>query len=277
MWLLLSLGTAFCAGTSDALAKKAVQTERVVLVSWVRAAWGTFFLLPCLLFAGSPSDPATFWKAVALAIPLELAAAFSYQTALSVSPLSICVPFLAFTPVFLLVTGWVFLGERPTALGATGVTLVAAGAFMLHLRRGQGKGTLKGPLLMLFVALLYAITSVLAKKALTASSPLFFCPAYYGAVAVFFLPFQWRSPTWGRDLFKRPALFAGLGLADAAAFLLQFHALLYAEVAYTLAIKRLSLLIAVVYGRFLFGERDLAARIAGGALMVAGAALIAFT
>lgn len=276
MWLFLSLGTAMCAGTSDALAKKAVATERVGLVSWVRSAWGALFLVPLMAFAAAPSNPAVFWRSVACAVPLEVAAAFAFQTALRISPISSCIPFLAFTPVFLLITGWTFLGEKPTPIGVAGVLLVAAGAFALYRRREAGSGSHRGPLLILLVAFLYSITNVFAKKALTASSPLFFCGAYYASVALGQIPLQWRSPTWARDLLRRPRLFVSIGVLEASSFLFQFHAYMVGKVAYTLAIKRLSLLLSLAYGRFVFKERDLRARALGAALMVAGAILLAF-
>jgi drug/metabolite transporter (DMT)-like permease len=274
MWLLLSLGTAFCAGTSDALAKKALEKERVGLVAWVRSAWGSVFLVPLVFLAPAPANLFYFWSQVAMALPLEALAAISFQMALRVSPMSTCLPFLAFTPVALLLTGWTFLGEKPTLLGVAGVILVAAGAFVLLKRRDAGAGSLKGPLLILLVATIYSITAIFAKRALDASTPLYFCGSYYAPVALALTPFQLSSPTWKTDLFRRPKLFASIGALEAGAFLFQFHALLYGEVAYTLAIKRLSLLLSVVYGRFIFEERNLRGRLIGAGLMVAGAILI---
>lgn len=275
MWIFLSLGTAFCAGTSDALSKKALETERVGLVAWVRTAWGSLFLIPLMYFGTPPHDAALFWRTIACAVPLELVGAFAFQSALRSSPISACIPFMAFTPVFLLLTGWTFLGERPTRLGVAGVLLVAAGAFLLYQRRGKSAGSPKGPLLVLLVSFIYSVTSIFAKKALMASSPMYFCGAYYGAVALGLFPFQWTSRTWTTDLIRRPGLFAAIGALEACSFLFQFNAFMVGDVAYVLAIKRLSLLLSVLYGRILFGEREMKARVTGAGIMVAGAILIA--
>ena len=51
-------------------------------------------------------------------------------------------------------------------------------------------------------------------------------------------------------------------------------ALNLAPVAYMIAVKRLSLLIGVLCGRFLFGEGRFRERLAGVALMLAGVLLI---
>ncbi len=48
------------------------------------------------------------------------------------------------------------------------------------------------------------------------------------------------------------------------------------NVAYMIAVKRLSLLMGVLYGHFLFGEEAIGERLLGGSLMVAGVALISW-
>jgi uncharacterized membrane protein len=57
-----------------------------------------------------------------------------YFRALQVSPLSLCIPFLAFTPIFLIPTGFVMLGELPPAAKLLGVVLVVIGSVVLHRR-----------------------------------------------------------------------------------------------------------------------------------------------
>ncbi len=284
MWFFLSLGTAVCAGTADALSKNALGTFRVPTMALVRSGYAAFFLVPFLLLAPSPLDPEVFWKNVAMAMPLEIVAIFGYQTALQISPLSLTVPYLAFTPVFLLGFGWLFLGESLSLLGILGILFVTAGAFFIQATNEVRhpvallKSTLreKGSLLMLTVSLIYAITSVFAKKAVMASSPAYFSGMYLGLLAVCLLPFQRKGGAQVRDLVRRPGLFAGIGALEALTFLLQFEAFLQAQVAYAIAVKRLSLLLAVFYGRVFFKEANLLPRLAGAAIMVAGATMIAF-
>ena len=62
-----------------------------------------------------------------------------YNRAVQVSPLSLTIPFLAFTPVFLLGTGYVILGEIPTLLKCEGILFVVLGSLLMH-RRSFLKG-----------------------------------------------------------------------------------------------------------------------------------------
>lgn len=57
-----------------------------------------------------------------------------YFRALQISPLSMCVPFLAFTPVFLIPSGYVLLGELPAPLKSLGVVLIVVGSLVMHRR-----------------------------------------------------------------------------------------------------------------------------------------------
>jgi drug/metabolite transporter (DMT)-like permease len=283
MWILLSLGTAVCTATTDALIKVASRTNRVQTLALVRFGYAAALLLPFLPHSAAPIDLRVFWGSIAIALPLELAGAFCYQGALKIAPLSLTVPYLAFTPVFVLMLGWVFLHETATVTGVAGILLVTAGAFFLQTQRGVSPlETLRalprerGSMLMLTVALLYAFTSSIAKRALLVSSPLTLCATYYSIIALGLIPFQFGSANWMREIVSRPWLFLAIGATEACGMMLQFYVFQTTAVAYAISIKRLSLLFAVLYGRFLFKESHLVERGVGALLMVGGAILIAF-
>ena len=63
-----------------------------------------------------------------------------FQRALTLSPVSLSVPYLAFTPALLLFTSYWTLGEKPNAYGVAGVTVLAAGAYALNAVAGGGAG-----------------------------------------------------------------------------------------------------------------------------------------
>jgi len=277
MWVLLSLGAAILVGTTDALSKKALQSHRHQTVAWVRLGWAGFFLLPMLFFSEYPADPQVYWMTIGLAIPFEIVAALLYQRALQISPLSLTIPYLAFTPLFLLFMAWGLLGETPSLLGFLGVLLIALGGGALQ-RNNILKGGFhfeQGSYLMLVVAFLYSVTASLAKKALLVSSPFFFSATYFPLIALFMLPWVVRS-SHPKELFFHPRLFASLGFFEALACLLQFVAMLQGNVAYIISIKRLSVLLALFYGKVIFHEEQIFRRFVGAFFMILGAALIAF-
>ncbi|MFN0117178.1 MAG: EamA family transporter, partial [Elusimicrobiota bacterium] len=286
IWIPLALGTAFSTGTADALSKQLLKKNSVQIVSMARWGGAALFLFPFLFFVSGPSDQRVFWQAVLTALPLEIIAILSYQTALKLSPLSTSIPYLAFTPVFLIATGWIFLGETPSTIGIVGTCLVTLGAAFLqggHLKPGEQKWKIllprtKGAYLMLLVAFIYSITSALAKKATLVSNPYYFSAVYNGVILLALLPLTLisKKPTKQESFKTTWWLFAGLGLLEALTFILQFNAFLYVELAYSISIKRLSLLIAVFYGWFFFKESDVISKMFAAFVMLTGAVLVLF-
>src|ERR1041385_5691323 len=125
MWFFLSISTAVLVSVADAISKKILQTNRFEVVALIRCGWSSLFLLALLPWSTGPSHPSQFWGWVAMGIPLEVAAALVFNRALQMAPLSLVIPYLAFTPVFLVLGGWVFLGERISVSGGGGIGLVA--------------------------------------------------------------------------------------------------------------------------------------------------------
>ncbi len=283
-WFLLSLTAALCLATADAMTKRYFGdlapyrmgvTRIVAIAPWMIL---TLFFLPAAVPDG------TFWLALAAALPLEVSAFFLYMRALKLSPLSLSVPFLAFTPVFMILTGRLLLDETITAGGALGIGLIVAGAYVLNL--SKMKTGFLGPIravahepgswIMLSISLLYAVTAPLGKIAVLHSNPWFFAAVYNLVLTVVILAL-W--PLAGNDrnapgLFSRPGAMLMLGLVCSVENVCHMMAIAQVEAAYMIAIKRLSLLLGVVYGAWWFGEQNIRERLAGAAIMIAGVFLI---
>ncbi len=280
-WFYLSLLSALAHANSDALCKKALRESGVLTVAWVYQGYCAVFLSPLLAFVGVPELDSTFFFTTLLLIPLEVTALILYQRAIKVSPLSLTLPFLSLTPVFLLLTSFLMLGERPDKSGMVGVVLVATGAYLLNVHATK-EGLLapfrvilreEGSLMMIIVALIYSITSNLGKVAIQHSSPLFFATTYPAMLAIVLFPIT-VSISGLSPLTSRPALFGLIGLFNALNTLAHCHAISLVEVPYMISVKRTSLLIGVFYGWAFFGETHLRERLLGSAVMLLGMTFI---
>ncbi len=242
------------------------------------------WMLLALLFLPAAVPDRTFWLAIAAALPLEIAAFFLYMKALKLSPLSLSLPFLAFTPVFMILTGQFILGETIGPGGAAGIALIVLGAYTLNLSKMKA-GFLEpiravirepGSWIMLFVSFIYSLTAPFGKMAILHSNPWFFAAVYnmlLSAVIVSLWPVA-AGNAGLRGIFSRPGPMVLIGLAAAAENLAHMMAIAQVEAAYMIAIKRLSLLLGVLYGAWWFGEENIRERLAGAAIMVAGVFLI---
>lgn len=282
MWVLLTLLCAFTLATGDALTKKALRGTGEYLIGWLRLLFAVPPLLVVLMFVERPPLDAAFYRAFAIAMPFEILAFVLYIKALRTSPLSLTMPFLAFTPVFLIGVSYLIVGEEPSRGSVLGILLVGAGGYVLnfhHMDRGvleplRAVFREKGSLMMLAVAVIYSVTSSLGKVCINHSSALFFGTVYFTVLAIAYTPFALREIK-GFDISgKVLRTMALVGLLQAATVITHVVAISLTNVAYMIALKRTSLLISVFYGWLLFKEGRMKERSAGAALMFAGFVLL---
>ncbi len=287
-WLPLTLLCAFSLASADAATKRWLGDYGARELALVRFFLAGLLLSPMLLLQPLPELPPAFWGWIAFLLPLEIIAILLYMRAIRDYPLSLTLPYLAFTPVFVILSGWLLLGERVSLAGLNGILLVVGGAWLLNLepatlRSWRGiyrplTAILRNPgsRMMLAVSFIYSLTSVGGKGALRYMQPDQFGPFYFALLGLCTLVlFSLQRPTIIRVLWRRPLYNLLVALLFAAMVMTHFLAISRVEVAYMIAIKRSSLLFGILYGALLFRERGLFIHLIAGALMVAGVALIA--
>jgi drug/metabolite transporter (DMT)-like permease len=287
-WLYLTLFSAFSLATADAVTKRYLSHYPAGELVLVRFGVTAILLLPLLLIQPWPAMPAPFWGWVAALLPFEILAMWLYMKAIRQSPLSLTLPYLAFTPVFNTVTGYLLLGETVSLQGFSGIALVVCGAWLLNvdaMNNGSRLAVLApfraiasehGSRLMLIVAALYSLTSVMGKGALQYVPAGFFGPFYFVLLGIFAsIVFARRNEKPGQVLTRHPWAHLGVGLFMGLMVLTHFLAIQHVEVAYMIAVKRTSLLFGMLYGAWLFREQGLGKNMVAGVIMVAGVYLIA--
>lgn len=283
MWLILALSCAVCTAAADVLTKRASARADDHVLALARLVYALPLLALALPFIELPRPPLAFYLLVLVMAPLEIAALLLYIRAIASSPLSVTVPFLSFTPALLLVTGMIFLDERVPPAGIAGVLLVAAGAYCMNigdLRRGvlaplKAIVRDKGPRYVLAAAAIYAVTSALGKKAVLMAGPLAFAFFYVAALTLVIAPMLFFTRRPLRPVLTGWRTLMPIGVVLGLATLAQFASYTMAPVAYAIAVKRTSMVLGVVAGRFIFAEGRFAERAFGSALMLAGVVTIA--
>ena len=125
--------------------------------------------------------------------------------------------------------------------------------------------------------IIWSVGANLDKLGLRASSPLFWGAAVYTATFLALLgPRLVKKFRAGRRLPGLPPWpVAVAGLLEAIGIVCQMHALPLTQVSYVIAVKRLSIVFGVLLGALVLHEPDLAHRLPGALLMVAGVFFIA--
>ncbi len=283
LWIPLAIATALVVASQDAWVKK----HFAHLSSYEMAVIPMFFSLPLftatLSLVEIPPLDKIFLFCFLVSLPLNAICFTLYMRAIQIAPLSLTLPYLAFTPIFAMIPGYMFLGELPNMWGGAGILLTVLGSFVLNLdpreaRAGLGSAHLirePGSILMLIVAFLFGFAVVIGKVAIVHSSVMFFTVLFFTALNISMVMVLWLLGKVNLQTFTvNPVkgLVAGL--------LLYFHAVLHGwavsltKVVYMISVKRLSILIGVFFGGLFFKEENIPIRAAGALLMLAGAVII---
>jgi len=190
---------------------------------------------------------------------------------------------LAFTPVFLLITSPLMLGELPSFSGLTGVLLIVFGTYFLGIRNvsesylAPFKALVKekGSLIMLFVAFIFSIGANFVKIGIQHSNSLFFLIVYNafisGLLLLVILP---KSKKSARGIGINSKVLFTAGLFNALMNLFVMKAMELAIVPYVISVKRTTILFSMLYGRFFFKEKRVLERLTGCLVMLLGVLLI---
>lgn len=287
-WFPLALICALSLALADTATKKWFTDRSSAELTLIRFGLPVIPLLPLLLFLGLPHPPPVFWAWIAAAMPLEIIAMLLYVRAIRDSPLSGTLPFMAFTPVFTALTGWLLLGETIPLTGLFGIVFVVAGAWGLNLAHAgrhprtwlapfRAIGRERGSRDMLMVAALYGLTSVLGKGAigLLPGQALTFGALYFSLLGgLTWLVFALRQPAAAARALRSGHRAWLVALLMTVMILTHFLALAQAATAYMIAVKRLSVLFGIVLGAWVFREPGIRRHLLASTMMLAGVLLI---
>ena len=192
-------------------------------------------------------------------------------------------PFLALTPLFLIFTSNIILGEGVSVYGGTGILLMAIGSYSLNIHM-ISKDVLepvkailreKGCVMMIIVAFIFSITASLGKVAIEHSSPVFFGGFYFVLVTILFTPIALTMNRGRISIEKKDVIpLASIGITFSLMIIFHMLAMSMINVAYMISIKRTSLLFSIAYGHYLFKEERIAEKTFGSIIMLAGFLLI---
>jgi len=285
MWLILSLLTAFCNSAQDIISKRLSTRVSPYVTAWS----ASFFSLPFLLIFfiwERPVVPApAFWPALLVTGVLLSVSIIFFFKAIEASDLSLSIPILSFTPMFLLVTSPLIVGEFPKPWGIVGMVLIVFGCYALFYHPDQEnilapfKRLMKarGSRYMLLVAILYSIGGNIDKIGVRNSSPLLWSVslnAFVGALLGMMMLSKVKDA--GRQVRTNWPWLVAMGFFLALMMMFQMNALKMTIVPYVIAIKRTSVILTSLWGVWFLKERGGWERVLAVALMVVGVFVISF-
>jgi drug/metabolite transporter (DMT)-like permease len=304
LWILLALLGAIANASYFIIIKRYITTLNPKILTGVGFTFGGFLLFVVSAIRGFPVIGQDFYSAFAVTAVLNIISLSLIFKALFTSDLSLSIPMLSFTPVILIGTSYLLLNEVPTLPGVAGICIIVTGSYMLN-SSSDDKHLLdpvksmlrnRGSWYMLIVALLFAVSINFDKNAMLNSDPFFGMALTVLTIGVAFMLISASSLFPVRSLsgqkhpengypgpIKEGALstcikYQGLPLLIGILVAIEAASINVAYtmqiVPYVIAIKRLSIIFVVLYGTLVFSENEIGKRLAGAALMVAGAVVI---
>ncbi len=255
----------------------------LVIVTWTQAvaasAWAAYFLISGAAF----TPPGPIWPAIAASTLLVLGMGGLIARASARGDISIVGPVFALSPIFTVLPDAALTGARPSLLGWVGLALAVAGT--VSLSRGYGgPGRLRALLARrdardaLGAAVLLGFLAAVDRWAARTVGPPSYLLCSHGATALL-------AGTIAAVRTPRPLAASGTSPRDVATLVvhgllgvtgtgMQTTALTMAPAAYVNAVRRLSSVVAVLFGRAIFDEPDMGRRLAGAVLASVGAACL---
>ncbi len=287
MSYFLALLAAFSMAGQALLSKIGLKNiDKISLIFWSTLI-SLFVLLPLNKNHPIPfgSLPLNFWLVVFITLPLDLLATYFYLQALKLGNISLVMPLLSLTPVFMWLTGWLLIKEVPSLIGMLAILLIVFGTYLLNfdVNNIHFIYTIKklihepGTKYMLATAIIWAITGSLAKLGINYSSPIIWSIIYrLIVVLILLIPLISRLKMAKHYKIKTWLILLVIGLAAGIEQIAISASLSMILATYAMAIKRTSALFAIILGWLFLKETQIKQRLTGAMLMVVGIFLIRF-
>ncbi len=288
-WFLLAFISAIFSAAAAVSEKKTLFSLRALDFSFIVSIVTLLFSIPFFIVMEyhniiSISILILFLKTILSAV------AFLYvMIAIKSLEISEALPLLALTPAFVAITGVIFINDALTSLEWLGIFLMVAGTYILEIKK-RSKNILEPfkevfsstkYLNILIALILFTITSLLdrvllKKYNLPPYTFMAFQQLFYALIFTVVVLTRYKNISKPvKDLNKK--LFFLIILISVFTVIYrytQIEATKLAPVALVLSVKRISVLMAIIFGGKLFKEANLFRRVAAAVIILIGAAIL---
>ena len=279
MWFLLSFLTAIFRSLNDIFSKIYLKDRDIFTFGLSMRLWASILLVPIVLLKGIESPENDFFFYLLLSGILNSFVTVLYFNSLKKAQISLAMPLLTLTPVFMLFTSPFITGEFPSSKGIFGIILIVFGAYTINLDKKRSSfltpfiSIIKdsGTRSMFFVSVLWSFAAPIDKLGIISSSPLLWGTSVnvFMVFSIFiYIKLSGKKIDIKAFRLPLPGIFAGLTI------LTQMKALQMAIVPYVISIKRTSIIFSVLAGILLFKEDRGVYRLLSSIIMVVGVVII---
>jgi uncharacterized membrane protein len=282
MWVIFAVLNPIFDSLKGVFSKKASRQVDPLLVSWFNNLIPLILFSPLLFFIDLKFNY-QFFEALFISGLINFISAILYHKALFKGDISIVIPILSFTPLFLLFLSPLIVGEFPDSWGLAGTVLIVGGSYLLNIN--LKKQNIFSPIMslikdsgtryMLILAFIWAISANYDKRGIHASSVYQYIIFInlFSTIGTTIYVFSKRKISFQALKSGYKNLMA-VGLLTSAGYFVHMTAITLTLVVYVVSLKRTGGMISVLLGYFIFKEQNIRQRFLGSAIMFAGVLLI---
>lgn len=261
---LLALGTAISEASKDITSKYNLHHIDEYVAGFSMHLVQSLLLIPLVLYLGIEEMSTRFLWALFASSVLQLTVILLYFKAIKRSEISVTVPLITLTPLFMLITSPIMIGEFPSALGIVGIVLIVVGTYVSNISEDQKNIFTpfiylvknQGSRYMLLVALIWSITANIDKIGVDETSPIFWAFSKDFLILIYMIPIlmiKSKKPLAQINKRKWPLLM--VGFFKSTSVVTQMFAIQLILVPYVISIKRASSVFIILFAFFFMNER----------------------
>jgi drug/metabolite transporter (DMT)-like permease len=285
MWIVLAVMSGLGDSFRDVWSKKISSEVPQQLITWAFSVYSLPFLLVYCWGDYLPKIDLQSGLAILAGVVLHCFGGIYLVKALASSDISLTIPMVAFTPVWLLIFGPLVGEDRPTTLGVVGAVLVVVGSYLMKAPRGIKNVFApfisllrdKGPRIMLGLSMLWCVTALIDRTfAHQVGMKQYALMQMIGIVIAQGIVF-WKQGIPFKFVITKAKILAPVGVFNALSFIPYLTALAIAPAYYVVSGKRTSILFSVLLGAIVFKEKKAEKRLGAALIMFVGVILISFS
>lgn len=207
-----------------------------------------------------------------------------FTKSLRVSDVSLVSPIMSLLPIFVTIPSYIILGEIPNLYAGIGILLVTLGSYALELNNesktyidpikslSHNKGV---QIAFLGITIASVIPSV-DKIGIQMTNPImwvFLTQLISGLIIGLFYLFS-DNNSFKLDFYNNYKILIIVGLFNALIWIFQSYAYTYTQVSYVQSVKRVSIILSILGGYYIFDEKNIRERLFGSILILIGITLI---
>lgn len=284
---LLAFGTAISEALKDVTSKHNLHHIDEYTAAFSMHLVQSLLLIPVVAYLGPEILTGRFLWALLASSILQLGVILLYFKAIKRSEISVTLPLITLTPLFMLITSPIMIGEFPSKLGLGGILLIVAGTYISNMSEDPKKVFApfvslvknQGSRYMLLVAFIWSITANIDKIGVEETSPVFWAFSKDFVILFYLLPILLKKSTnpW-LQIKNRKWPLLSVGFFKTTSVLAQMFAIQYILVPYVISIKRSSAVFIILYAFLFLNERkNIRNRIIGIIVIMFGLYIIAIS